>query len=417
MYLTLYATEKGEVLEHPGVMMLGRSGNEWLVPEEMEMIPLPKGASLVAIPDCLPVGLGLDERVVAIEKDPYNVRKKVSPVAALLPQGFTRTLLPAFVKRDSEKNMPLFGYAAVGLKGDKIYVAAVKTDEHRKWHPVYYNTEGLPARINRMLEKFPDNRILRQLARCSLEYSCFTAQNIFYQRWEGGIPTMPSCNANCLGCISEDHAGVPSPQNRINFRPTSHEISQIAIEHLTKANDAIISFGQGCEGEPSLNAEVLAEAIKIIRSRTERGTVNINTNAGYTRGIKKMADAGLDAMRVTIFSCIEENYNRYHQPRGYTLADVKDSINYAADKGIKVSLNLLVFPGITDREEEIEALLDFVARNNVHMIQMRNLNIDPDYIMRYFPSDEAGIGMTEFINLLKYEMPGLKIGSYTHPVR
>lgn len=415
MYLTLYANCRGEVLEYPDMIMLGRSGNTWLLPEDTEMIPLPKGASLVALPSCLPVGLNDREEVFAREKDEEG--REVTAVAALLPQGFTRTLLPAFVKKDKGVNLPLLGYAAVGLKDDRIYVAAVKTDEYRKWHPAYYNTEGLGARINKMLKKYPDNRILRQLARCSLEYSCFTAQNIFYQRWEGGIPTMPACNAGCLGCISEAHAGVKSPQNRIMFRPSAAEISQIGIEHLANAREGIISFGQGCEGEPSLNAKVLAEAVRIIREHTDRGTININTNAGYTEGIKMLADAGLDAMRVTIFSCIADNYNRYHCPRGYSLEDVKKSIRYAVDKGVKVSLNLLAFPGITDREEEMEALLHFIEENGIYMVQMRNLNIDPDYIMGYFPSNDHGIGMAGFISTIRQELPHVKVGSYTHPVR
>lgn len=415
MYLTLYANKKGEVLEHSDVMMLGRSGNEWLMPEEAEMIPLPKGASLVALPGCLPVGLGYDDKPFCIEKDP-EYKEEVTAVAALLPQGFTRTLLPAFVKKD-RSNLPLYGYAAVGFKNEQIYVAAVKTDEHKKWHPVNYNTEGLPARISHMLKKFPDNRILRQLARCSLEYGCFTAQNIFYGRWEGGIPTMPNCNAGCLGCISEEHAGVKSPQNRLDFKPKAEEISQIGIEHLSKAKAGIISFGQGCEGEPSLNAETLAQAIKMIRQHTDKGTININTNAGYTKGINKITDAGLDAMRVTIFSCREDHYNRYHCPRGYTLKDVEKSIDYACENGVRVSLNLLFFPGITDRIDEIDALLDFVLKHNIYMIQLRNLNIDPDFIMQYFPGESPAIGVPAFIDLIKKEAHEVKIGSYTHPVR
>lgn len=417
MYLTLYANEKAEVLEHPGISMLGRTGQEWVSPEEEEMIPLPKGASLVSIPYHIPVGLDRNDNLSYFELDPVSSQIKVYAVAALLPQGFTRTLLPACVSTASDAVLPLMGYAAVGLKNDKIYVAAVQSDEHRKWHPVNYNTEGLESRINTMLKKLPENRIIRQLARCSLEYGCFTAQNIFYQRWEGGIPTSRSCNANCIGCISESHSGVDSPQNRIDFNPTVDEIYQLGTEHLSRAQDAIISFGQGCEGEPSLNAGRLSKAVKIIRDRTDQGTININTNAGYTEGIKSICDAGLDSMRVTIFSCKEENYNNYHRPRTYCFKDVENSICYAKEKGKYVSINLLTFPGFSDREEEIEYLVDFIKRNNVDMIQLRNLNIDPEVLWHWFGSETRGIGINNFLVLLKNEIPQLKVGSYTHPIR
>ncbi len=418
MLYTLFANSQGEIFEDTSLMMLGRTGQEWVVPEDRDLIPLPKGASLVSLPFHYPIGLNRQDKVDYLASNPYEQEEKVTAVAALLPQGFTRTLLPANVKYAKDMNLPLLGYTAVGLKNDKIYVAALQSDEHRKWHPVYYNTEGLPAKINSLLKRFPDNRIIRQLAKCSLQYSCFTAQNIFYQRWEGGIPTMATCNASCIGCISEDHAGADSPQNRLEFKPDVKEISEIAGWHLKHAAEGIISFGQGCEGEPSLNASSLAQAIEEVRAKhTDKGTININTNAGYTKGIKKMVDAGLDALRVTIFSCNEANYLTYHRPHNYKLAHVKDSINYAQDKGLQVSLNLLTFPGFTDRESEIDGLLNFVQENNIAKIQFRNLNIDPEILISHFPGDRLGIGIINLMQLLKKEIPQVKLGSYSDPVR
>lgn len=417
MYLTLYTNEKGELFEHLGMGLLGRSGREWVVPEDNEMILLPEGASLVTVPCHIPVGIDKKDKLSYFEDAPYNKGEKAYAVAALLPQGFTRTLLPACITREKEKPLPLFGYAAVGFKDEQVYVAAVQSDQHHKWHPVNYNTDQLSEKIELMLNKYPENRIFRQLAHCSMEYGCYTAQNVFYQRWEGGIPTMKTCNADCIGCISESHTGVDSPQNRINFSPAVEEIAELGIEHLLNAEEAIISFGQGCEGEPSLNARNLAPAIRKMREKTEKGTININTNAGYTEGIKLMCDAGMDAMRVTIFSCSEENYNTYHRPKNYSLTDVKNSILYAKNKGLIVSINLLTFPGFTDTEDEIQSLLNFIRECPVDMIQLRNLNIDSDFLMKNFATAGPGIGVTGFIELLQKDLPQIKIGSYTHPVR
>lgn len=416
MLLSLYANSRGEVLEHPDFFMLGRSGPHWVVPEKYEVIPLPQGSSLVAIPGTIPTGLNRYDEAAGFEFDPADPGERVHAVAALLPQGFTRTLLPACVSKDGSE-LPLLGYAAVGFKAGRIYVAAVQTDRHQKWHPVNYNTEGLPARINRMLKRFPDNRIYRQLAQCSLQYGCFTAQNIFYQRWEGGIPTMTKCNAECLGCISESHSKTESAQSRIDFMPSVDEISEIGLEHIRHARDAIISFGQGCEGEPALNASRLAAAIRSIRNESALGTININTNAGYTEGIKRLCDAGLDSMRVTMFSCREENYNAYHRPISYELADVRNSIDYARDQGLHISINLLAFPGFTDREEEAEALVEFVRRHRVDMIQMRNLNIDPDSLLANVPAGGEAMGMVTLLALLQEELPEVALGSYSHPVK
>ena len=413
MYKTLYANKREELLDHPDFTMLGRTGKSWAVPEPYEMIPLPQGASLVLVPHCMPVGMRFGAELSYIDID-SSTGETAYAVAALLPQGFTRTYLPAGVSRREKAEIPLLGYAAVGFKDGKIFTAAVQTDEHRKWHPRYYNTSGLDTRINRMLNKFPQNRIYRQLAYCSAEYSCFTAQNIFYRRWEGGIPTTPRCNADCVACISQNHA---SPQQRLSFKPSCGEIVQAGSNHLTQARDGIISFGQGCEGDPALNANDLSEAVRGIRAVTDAGCINMNTNAGYTAGIEAVCDAGVDSLRITIFSALEENYNIYHRPRGYSWADVLRSIDYAKDKGVSVSVNLLTFPGFTDQAAETEAWLSFIKRHDIDMLQLRNLNIDPDFLTGLFSYNEAALGIPEFIQTVQTEIPHLTVASYTHPLR
>ena len=42
------------------------------------------------------------------------------------------------------------------------------------------------------------------------------------------------------------------------------------LEHL-KTPESIISFGQGCEGEPSTQAKLIIEAIREVRSVNEHG--------------------------------------------------------------------------------------------------------------------------------------------------
>lgn len=414
MYEAIFSNQDGGWAENPDLAMLGRSGNNWVVPEQKEMIPLPNGSSLLTIPGYFPVGLGADNEAACMAHDPHHPGKKAGVVAALLPQGFTRTLLPACVSETQGGEVPLLGYTAVGFRNGQVYAAAVQSDKHHRWHPRYYNTGQLGRRIRRLLERHPENRIIRQLAHCSLGYGCFTAQNMFYQRWEAGIPTTPSCNANCLGCISEKHGGATSPQNRIAFVPAVEEIYELGAGHLTAARDAIISFGQGCEGEPSLNAVLIAEAIQRIRAATGRGLINMNTHGGNDRQLRRLFKAGLDAVRVTMFSLVKEDYDRYHRPKDYHLGQVKNTIKAALDKGVQVALNLLVFPGFTDQEEQVEALLRFVQENPIDMIQLRNLNIDPEVIGRHLGFKSPALGITALIGILRQEAPQVCLGSYTH---
>jgi pyruvate-formate lyase-activating enzyme len=417
MFSLVFANEKGELFDYPGLAQAGRLGDQWVEPLEEELIPLPEGATLTMIPGRFPVGINpASGRFEVMSANPYSKGELAWAVGALLPQGYTRTLLPGFARTREARPLPLLGYTAVGFKAGRFYVAALPTDEDNRWNPRHYNTEDLEARVDSMLAAFPGNRILKQLAKCSLEYGCFTAQNIFYGRWEGGIPSSPACNAQCLGCISlQPSECCPSPQNRIEFVPSAEEIVEIGLAHL-QDDEAIISFGQGCEGEPALQAKLLAEAVRRIRAKTAAGTININTNAGFKSGIIQLVEAGLDAMRVSIISPTPEIYNSYYRPRNYSIDDVRYSLKFAADKGVYTSLNLLAFPGVTDREEEIEAVIELTEDTGVKLIQIRNLNIDPDYFLEAIPGPKGEVlGLPAFLEILASELPGVRIGNYSKP--
>ena len=109
-------------------------------------------------------------------------------------------------------------------------------------------------------------------------------------------------------------------------------------------------------------------------------------------------------------------YDAYYRA-SYHLADVKASIRYALDHGVYVSLNLLYFPGFNDREEELAAWQEFFRELPVQMIQVRNLNIDPDAFLDIMPEPQGKIlGTRRFIAALHEEFPQLVIGSFSHYV-
>ncbi|HYH02254.1 MAG TPA: radical SAM protein, partial [Bacillota bacterium] len=273
----IYTDEQGNLREDPDLQAIGLNGVQVEV-AAVDWVDLPSGAELVSLPGRLP--LGYREATGEIEVVEGDLGTKATAVAAILPMGYTRCLLPGY-ELETNMELPLFGYTAAGAAGGRIKVAAIKTDAEVKWNPAYYNTADLPRLIDEVEKEVPQNRIVQQLAHCAREYHCLTAQNIFYRRWEAGIPVSPQCNANCLGCISLQAAECcPSPQSRINFRPEVGEVVELAVRHLQTAPEAIISFGQGCEGEPSLQSELIAAAIREIRAQTDRGTINMNSNAG-----------------------------------------------------------------------------------------------------------------------------------------
>lgn len=406
----VYADMQGNVYDHPHYIGLARSGDMIVEIMEDELIPLPEGATLVSLPFSKPIALDPDSGEMQVVDD------DVQAVGALLPQGYTRLNVPAYIKSDPNEKLPLFGYTAVVWKDNQFYVTAEQCDAPEKWDPENCDRNELKLEVSRLLSKYPDNRLYQHLSHCALEYECLTSSNTFLNRWEGGVPVSYSCNAGCFGCISEqpDDSGFPAPQTRMNFRPNVEEVVQVMTEHL-KYPDSIISFGQGCEGEPSTQVKIIVEAIKQVRSQTNQGYININTNAGLTDFIRAIVDAGLDLMRVSTISAIDEHYNAYYRPRGYTLKNVEKSLIYAAEQGVYTSINYLIFPGVTDREEEMEAMIDFCKRTKLKLIQMRNLNIDPESYLSLIPKAKGEIyGMKQMLQIFREELPDVVIGSYSH---
>lgn len=406
----VYADRDGRVYDHPDYWALARSADQAVEILEEELIPLPEGATLVSLPGTRP--LAIDPR----SGDMLPLPGDFQAVGALLPQGFTRLLLPGYVKADRDAVLPLFGYTAVVWKDGGFYVAAEPCDDPEPWNPLTCKPDELEAGVDTLRKRYPDNRLYEHLSHCALGYECLTASNTFLQRLEGAVPVSFSCNAGCFGCISEqpEDSAFPSPQTRLTFRPTVDEVAQIMLEHL-RTPESIISFGQGCEGEPSTQAPLIIKAIRKVRETTDLGYINMNTNAGLTDHIRGIVDAGLQLMRVSTISALDEHYEAYYRPRGYSLKNVEKSIRYAADKGVLVSLNYLIFPGVTDREEEVEAMIELVRRSGVKLIQMRNLNIDPEsYLSLIPPARGEVLGMKQLLQIYREELPGVLIGSYTH---
>jgi pyruvate-formate lyase-activating enzyme len=413
----LYSTISGDVAENTRLAALDLAG-EPLTPAEL--IPLPEGATLAMLPERLAIG-----RDAAGHRRPVPATRGWA-LAALLPIGYTRLRLPGYETTPQTTALPFFGYTATAGYRGRICVAARRTDNPERWLSRQFD----PARVRRLvearLEAEPANRILQQHAHCALDYQCPTASNLFFGRWEGAIAVSAGCNARCIGCISkQEEEQLVSPQDRLLFRPTVDEVVEVATAHLNSSPDAIISFGQGCEGEPLLQARLIATSIEAIRRRTSSGVININTNASNPRALAKLYAAGLDMLRASTISARPETYAAYYRPIGYTLHEVKHSLQLARDAGVYSSINLLCYPGLTDAEAEVAALLQFLGDTGVRMVQLRNLTIDPEVLCDRLPRENRpgspdlgpALGMRTLIQTLRREMPELAVGNFSRAVR
>jgi len=406
----LYSDGKGNIFEDRSLYVCGRSGWDAFPVENEEWIELPEGGQLYELPNRR--GIGID-----VSSGEMRLCEKGWAVAAFIPPAFTGTYLAAYETLPGAETLPLFCYTAAGWYNEKFYVTAVRIEKDIRQESAGFVEEKIESGVKNLLSAYKYNRLVQHLANnCCLTYHCPAARNFFIGRWECPVPSSPACNANCIGCISfqPQEENITSTQDRLTFKPTAEEIVEYTVPHLETAPFPIVSFGQGCEGEPLLMWKTVAESIQEIRKHTSKGSININTNGSDPKAVKALCEAGLNSIRVSTNSARENIYNPYYRPNNYQFTDIIESLKVVNSFGGWTSINYFVFPGMTDSVEEYEALRTLIKSTGLKMIQWRNFNIDPDWYLGKIGVTETGecMGVRQMMDLLREEFPDLKFGYF-----
>lgn len=406
----LLADAQGQIYDDPDLLMLCRRGQEWALPRPDELMPLPPESELFLLPGRHAVGL-----------DPETgeaVQLEELAVAAFIAPAHTLTAHPVYVTDENAPTLPLFAYGSRGHDRRSFLCVRQKVDQDTRQVFTGISQKKIEKAARALMAKYPANRLVQHLmSNCVLRYACPAARNLCLGRYEAPLPVSRVCNARCVGCISfkdEDSPLCATPQDRLTFTPTVEELVEVMFHHQENEPDPIYSFGQGCEGEPLTEADLLVDTVRTFRERGGKGTVNLNSNASRPEAIARLGDVGLSSLRVSMNSARPEVHARYYRPKNFTFTDVRQSIHEARKRGVFVSLNLLYFPGITDCEEEIEALVELVNTCDVNFIQLRNLNIDPELYLRLLDGINFGpaVGLGNFRKRLKKFCPSLKFGYF-----
>ena len=410
----LYSDGKGKIFEDTSLYAVGRSGWDALPVPQEEWIELPEGGQLYELPQRR--GIGID-----VQSGIMRLSEKGWAVAAFIPPAHTGLYLAAYETLQGAPTLPLFCYTAAAWLNNKFYVPAVRIEQDIRQECAGFDHNKVEKGVEQFLKAYPNNRLVNHLANnCALTYHCPAARNYFMGRWECPIPSSPACNANCIGCISfqPEEETIVSTQDRLRFKPTAEEIVEYTVPHLETASYPIISFGQGCEGEPLLMWETIRDAIIEIRKHTSKGSININTNGSKPDVVKILCEAGLNSIRVSTNSARREIYLPYYRPNNYDFEDIIESLKIVRAYGGWTSINYFVFPGMTDTAEEYEALRKLIIDTDLCMIQWRNFNIDPDWYLGKIGITETGetLGIKQLMDLIQEEFPGLKYGYFNPPL-
>jgi pyruvate-formate lyase-activating enzyme len=411
------ADAQGRIFDHPYLALLAWDGEVWRQPLADELIPLPKGSDLFVLPGRVPYAVDPDaDEPVPVEGDADT--GALQTVAAFVAPAYLRLLHPAFDTQEGAPDLPLYAYSAVGWQNGRFVVPAVRVDADKRQDPYRFEIAEVERGVHQIRSAHPDNAAIRHVEHCALVYHCRAAQNFFLGRWEAPMPAASTCNAACVGCISDQTgSSFEANHDRMKVPATAADLVELACLHLERVPNGVVSFGQGCEGEPLMQWRVLLDTVAGIRARTPAGVVNLNSNASLPGKVAQLAEAGLDSIRISLNSARPELYRAYYQPKGYDFHHVLQSAKEMTARGRYVSLNYFVFPGVSDTRAEIEALCAFIAEGGVDLIQLRNLNIDPELYLRVLPEGavDQPVGVLAMVHELRRRFPKLRFGYFNPP--
>ncbi|MEZ5047130.1 MAG: radical SAM protein [Chitinophagaceae bacterium] len=409
----LYADDEGQIFEDTSLYALGRTAWDAVEIDVQDWIELPDGGNLYHLPQRR--GIGKD-----VLTGELRICEKGWATAAFIPPAYTGFYIAAYETLPEAPTLPLFCYTAVAWLNDTFYVPAVRIEQDIRQECSGFDDVKIQEGVVNQLNAYSHNRLVKHLAEnCCMTYHCPASRNYFMGRWECPVPISPACNANCIGCISfqSEEEDIISTQNRLVFKPTAEEVVEYTVPHLKTAPFPIISFGQGCEGEPLLMWQTIREAIIEIRKHTDRGSININTNGSDPKAVEELMKVGLNSIRVSTNSFLKPIYEAYYRPNNYAFEDIIESLRIVKKYGGWTSINYFVFPGMTDSVAETEALINLIRDTQLDMIQWRNFNIDPDWYLGKINIHESSphYGVSQMIKMIREEFPNLKFGYFNPP--
>ncbi len=332
-----------------------------------DAIPLPAGTELMPLP----------REAIAYDRTgrPRPLGKGRLALGALVP-WHTRLSFPAY--RDDPDAPPLdpLPYAAVAADQRGELVVAVAETAHVAATP--------EARGVSPLREHAANALARQLARCSRDHEC-SAARAGIGRGQLPVPLGAPAAERPRAPVALRSGSAGAPTAPAAFRPTAREIVEVAATHLEHGGTGV-SFGRACDGEPLARVRVLEEAIAGIREHAPRSSVHLETCGSDPAALRRAAEAGLTSVTVRLGSARSETYERLHGPVAHRWGDVRATLQVATERRIAITVALLVLPGLTDRPEEIDAIVALLGELPGGCLELRDLGADPIRVLAAFPA-------------------------------
>lgn len=394
-FIPIFTDDEGNLQIAPKAFSaLGKWGAEYCECSEDIMIPLPDTASIIGFPHFTPLGK-LDGELVSIMG---------TAVGAVLPANYKALLLPAINPHDGEFKTAdgelvvedasyddiLPGtYAAVGMLGGKLYVAAEKVGPDMPSR----NTRNLHKLIKRFGNIMPQNKLLKFWSQTAMQDYDIYAHNFYYHQGRLQILTEPY---NLSQGLSPAETTLISPLSEVplTFIPTARDMSQLILFHAQglsalhlsakelktldmdfwqkyeKLSDVSIGFVYGYslldEAERAIVQDNIEKVVTKAREKIASAqlTLELITAGAAIKDLKPLLTGGFTDLRLRLISVNPELIGDISNYK-FTLDDIVSIITEARLANLKLHLEIMHLPGFTDSLEEQNMWNEFFENHHI----------------------------------------------------
>jgi hypothetical protein len=225
--------------------------------------------------------------------------------------------------------------------------------------------------IQEALRSRPGNDLVRQLVRCAREHACLPARAALAGGSELPVP---------IGALTAEQPLLPialrsgypgAPTEQAALHPTADEILHLVTPLVSR-----VAFGRACDGDPLLALRPMEEAVSLVRARHPSVDIHVETTGCSTTALRRLIDAGVTSVTIRFATAMPDTYRLLHGPVAHEWSDVRASIGLAAERA-RLTLALLVLPGVTDRPAESDAIVGLVGDLPGGALELRDLGADP----------------------------------------
>lgn len=373
----LFADKNGNIYDHPTLKMTGKTNSFDIVPYETELTELPKNHKIKFLEGAVPLGYD-QERAKIVEFEGGF------PVYITPPKGYLRVLMPSFKALNNNILQP-DEYTAVGFMEDTFYFPGIKAD---------LLTEDISEKNGTFKDKivkyeYANNKLVNYLIKMS-------------KKTFGEIETLTPFGNEIIFDFRYFRETTPSEvYELLNIYSKEQKFPVVTFKNIALSDNIF---------------EIFVDSLKLT-SKLDSLTINIQNPIVPSNQMKKILEYPPHSITIPFISSLNSLISSKISDTIGLMKNHNESIQKLIELfqryGTNVFLDLLILPGFTDTERNIQNLVDFLNTYRINSLKLSNMKINANKIFEGVESlKEELLGIRTMLKTLKKGCKELKFSVF-----